>query len=144
MGSITRGVGKRVVDSEEEFGTVGAMISAPVENILFDIFVHRDIPITRAPRVEVVSGLVSVARPVESDLLPLPERPHEIGGRPPVVDTPLLPRYATIVEHVHKLLRFEASEFQGYRYHLRYPPFPSTVRYCIPHQPRSDTTQPKE
>lgn len=143
MGSITRGAGRKLVLSPEEIGRVGAMISAPVENIQFDLFIHRDIQLRAAPSVEVVSGLTSVVNPLETDLLPLEEQIEplrcDLHGAT-AVESPLLPSYSRIFSWVCKTLRLPPTDFDGHRYLVKYPPFPSTIRFCVQHQCAAETS----
>lgn len=139
FGSTVRRIGSRYASASDSHGEFFALISAPVETLLFDVLAHRDVAYATRPEVLVYANLRDDPRTrAASELLPVPSELHEIGGRPPVVATPLVARYPEIVGTVYEKMGWDAREFVGVRYVLRYPPFPSTVllRFPLPPAPR--------
>lgn len=75
------------------------------------------------------------------DIIPLEVNSVEIGRFPPVVDTPRIPGYAQLIDHVMQRCGWNRADFIGIRYTLEYPPFPSTVLITFPLARRSQTAR---
>lgn len=131
------GPAPRFRDEANQHGEFSSTISLPVETLLFDLVVHKDVELPM-PRVIVfgrrtLAPDVPGARPVE-DILPVPDQCVELVGRPPVVSTPISPKHADIVRRVCQQLDRPLSEFRGIRLQMAYPPMGSTVvlRWPLP------------
>jgi hypothetical protein len=46
----------------------------------------------------------------------------ELGGNPPALSTPDIPRYREMAEAAANALGHRINEFRGYRVRMRYPP----------------------
>ena len=138
-GNIRRKFAPRYRDSRNVQGELFASINAPVQHLLFDVIVHRDLA---------DEGLIPVAQVLQADssspffdrqssALPSPERVRRLGSGKPRVVTPLAPRYGEIVEHVYRELEWDAQDFRGFRFEMKYPPLPCTVvlGYELPERP---------
>lgn len=139
-GSLLDCVGSRYREPSNEHGQFFALVSAPVETLLFDLFVHVDLMPTIEPEMAVYGFLTTEPQNInDRDRLPLTERFQELGSRPPVVATPLLPRYGELYDYVCRNAGWNPAEFRGVRLVLKYPPFPSTVvlRFPLPERPAS-------
>ncbi|MCA9312140.1 MAG: hypothetical protein KDA21_13085, partial [Phycisphaerales bacterium] len=93
FGEYSRASVPRHRDESNRFGELGSLITMPIETLIFDLLVHRDLEFAANPEV-LVFGCRS---PMEggyrsasgSNLLPIPETVHDIGHGPPNVATPL-------------------------------------------------------
>jgi hypothetical protein len=71
----------------------------------------------------------------ESSNLPIRQPASPIAGSPPAVATPLVPRYAELVQRGHRAPgRRRSGAFRGLRFELKYPPLGSTavLRFDLP------------
>jgi len=96
-----------------------------------------------------VTGAFSAGRPAggpddasthrETYKIPIHEKCVELVGQPPVIVTPLVPRYPELVALVTARLGHGLNEFRGFRVTLKYPPMPATVvlRWPLPDAPRA-------
>ena len=132
-GSLTPRLGPRYRDETNHLGEFFAMVSAPAETLLFDLLIHHEIAAALQPTVDVYRVLTADPRSrVARDRLPISEKYQHIGDRPPVVATPLVPRYAELVNTVYQRAGWDPNDFCGVRFVLKYPPFPSTVVFGFP------------
>lgn len=84
----TRGLGSRYRTPEDDHGEFAAQISAPVETLVFDMLVHRDLPYAEQAEVNVF-GVLSSDSLYRQDRyrLPFTEQLQSIGCFPPVMAT---------------------------------------------------------
>jgi hypothetical protein len=126
------------VDTHAEFAS---SVTLPVETLVFDVFIHRDVELVEPPTVAVygrpAGGPDDPATHTEPYRIPIPERCVEMVGQPPVVVTPLMPRYPELVAMVTTRLGHSLADFRGFRATLKYPPMPATVvlRWPLPEAP---------
>lgn len=119
----------------------GSHITLPVETLVFDLLIHQQLALD-APTVMIFGRPdgtpygPDTAR--EENLIPVTERCINLAGRPPAVSSPLIPRYAELMQSVFDRLGFPADEFRGHRLVLKHPPMNSTVvlRSPLPEGPR--------
>ncbi len=104
-------------------------IETPVELVQFDVLIHRDLPFEMPPRLKVCSLLHgTVPFPLSRSSryhVPSRETVQQIGSAPPIIASPHVPRYATLVEQACERLGHPLVEFRGYRMILSYPPLPT-------------------
>ncbi|MBK8914244.1 MAG: hypothetical protein IPM64_06515 [Phycisphaerales bacterium] len=137
FGYIARGV-PRFRDAHNEFGSSAASISLPVETLVFDILVHRDLPFPLEPELAVYGfphgGVDNPAGQTIQNRLPIPMRAVELAGMPPAVATPLVPFYNDLIGRMYQRMGWEPSAFRGVRLLLPYPPMSSMVvmRWPLP------------
>lgn len=133
FGSLTRRLGQRFATQKDQTGDMNAMISAPVEVLVFDLLVHRDLPFATRPRARVFGSLGGM--PTERDLIPLEIPLHQLGS-PPVLATPIWSKYASLVQFVLDRCGWNPADFVGIRCQIEYPPFPSSVvlSFPLPHR----------
>jgi hypothetical protein len=116
-------------DEVNQFGEHGTSIGVPVEVLLCDLHVHRSLPwaqpVQRVLYSELAGPYMGAAQPC--DELPVREPLASLGGWPPVVATPLLPRYTEWVRWTFDQLRWEARDFVAFRFVMKYPPIPSVL-----------------
>jgi hypothetical protein len=110
-----------------------------VETLQFDLIVHRSLAFALNARADVY-GALSTRHP--RDLLPLDVKRHNLGSDPSAVDTPLVPRYSQIIDHVMSRCGWDRKDFTALRYVVEYPPFPSQVVISFPLEKRPDDEQP--
>ena len=107
-----------------------------------DVYLHSSLPVTESVRAILYSQLAGgtyAGRYRSCDELPLRDRLTALGrGRPPVMATPLLPRYADWTRWTFERLGWDAREFAGYRLVMKYPLDSHGVlvlRYALPEKP---------
>lgn len=133
FGSVVRQIGPRTATREGEQAEFFARISAPVETLVFDLFVHRGLGLTRPPTPAVMAGLWMEPNELsDRDVLPMDEPVVALRGGTLSADTPLVPQYGVLLADVVEELGYAGADFLAYRYVLDYPPFPSTVALRLP------------
>ena len=114
-----------------EFASIGAPITLPVEVLVFDLILHRDLPMASAPVVEVYGfphgGVESPAAQTIHNLLPINQEPVGLPGNPPALATPLVPRYSQIAARVYERMGWNPGDFRGLRVEMPYAPMSSRV-----------------
>lgn len=141
-GSILRGIGERYASKTDDHGEVGAVVAAPVEQLQFDLLVHRSLGFEAAARASVY-GSPSSAERRERDLLPLTVASAPVvvagtnDGASPQLASPTMPAYGQLLEWVAGQLNVELQDLNVVRFTLEYPPFPSTVVVKFPLTQRS-------
>lgn len=132
--AYSAGVGRRRAEHlEQEHGEFFASVGAPVETLMFDFLVHHDCEFALRAEPAVFGAIRSdTLRLDPRDRLPIMPLRLELGSRPPVVATPLVPRYGELIDHVLEARGWRADHFTGLRYLLDYPPFPSTMTLRFP------------
>lgn len=124
-------------DNFEHFVT----LSTPVELVIHDFYVHRDLKYAHHPSLHLYNQLPGALAypngPQSAGLLPLPEQIQELGAYPPTPATADVPDYSRLVSFVFDRLGYPADEFVGFRAALAYPPIPSMLlyRYDFPKKP---------
>jgi len=138
FGSMLPKIGSRWADEQNDRGEFGAVISAPVEALQFDLLVHRACEFATRTRADVYGVLAPAPTGRHNrDLLPLDVPPTNLGRFPPVVDSPRVPQYGEIVDHVLARCGWNRADFIGLRFTIEYPPFPSTVVVSFPLEQRT-------
>lgn len=136
FGSIHERLGSRYAEREGEQAEFYAMVSAPAETLLFDLILHESL-VPGDVGVSVYGVLANAPGYLrEKDALPIEPQRHDVGGRPPMLTTPLVPEYADAIDHAFRQARWDPARFGGLRYTLEYPPFPSTMAVRFPLEPR--------
>jgi hypothetical protein len=128
FGFLRRGMAPIVASEPDEVGEHLTELNIPVESVLIDLLVHKDLPFPMPPQVRLVSRMqTDVVLSADEDnryILPVPEQVTPIGS---VVSTPLLPRQPELVEMAVSRMGRQLGEFQGYRLVMRYPPIPTVA-----------------
>lgn len=139
FGSITRALGSRYADDGSS-ASFPANISAPVENLQFDVFVHRDCGFALHQDVRTIAKLtVQDGSARDTEILPIQVVRRDLGGHPPSFQSPLVPRYAEMITRAMSILGWDLNQFVGTRYLVDYPPFPSSVVVSFPLEKRPET-----
>ncbi|MCB9913990.1 MAG: hypothetical protein H6828_02435 [Planctomycetes bacterium] len=129
FGTIDRALVPVSGDGDLSVGEHYCRLETPAETVQFDLLVHRDLPFPLPPKLCTYSLLQG------KTLFPLSEnrRFHlpgtsdvqELGGSPPVVASPLVPRYGRLVDLACERLGHRLADFRGFRMTLTYPPIPA-------------------
>lgn len=114
-------------------GTFGAQVSAPVEKLICDTLVHKDMGLEQPPIARVLGTIVAGFSPnKDRDVLPIDEQVLPLESTLSALETPDIPEYSSVMGHVLRKLGHSIENFKVYRYELEYPPFPSTVLMSVP------------
>jgi len=109
----------------------------PVETLIFDLIVHRDVRMSSLRTAVYAMPSIGSSGPGhlrDEYLLPLQERFVEISGRPPVLATPLSPAHSDLIQLIYQKMGFEPRDFRAWRLQIAYPPVGSFVvaRWDLP------------
>lgn len=126
----------RYRDASNSVGEFVSSVSIPVETLLFDLFVHRDLTEAMEPTTEMIGSIGGSVEGVGATRLPLPETIRDMGLGA-VVDTPLVEKYADGVDAVFHRLGHNARDFRCLRLLVDFPPMSSRVitRFELPEKP---------
>lgn len=136
-GYIQRGIVARK-SATEEYGSTASAISMPAESLIFDLIVHRDLPIPPIPEVQLfgfpTGGPDDHSVETCGQRLPLREQPFELAGHPPAVATSAVPRLAKLADHLYERMGWKPTEFRGVRLQMRFPPMGTqmVMRWKLP------------
>lgn len=137
-GLVERGTESRYGDTSNEYGEVGTHVTLPIETLVMDLFVHRELTEAMHPEACVFGRAAgdSFTNLAERDKqrLPTVETPIPLGERPPRIATPLMPEYERRISETFPRLGFDMRDFAAFRFTLQYPPMPSLVvlRHRLP------------
>jgi len=130
VGNIVRGL-PAVRTPTDLYGSVSASVTLPVETLLFDLVLHRDLRRTIRPEVFVFGfphgGADGPAAQKIENLLWKGEKFVELDGPPPEVATPLVPRAEELAQYVFSRMGWKAEEFFCLRLMMAHPPMSSRV-----------------
>lgn len=138
MGILGRGFVRRYRTADDTLGEHITRLYTPAESLIHDLFVHRDLAYALAPTIHLYSQLpIDMPYPTEdraSGTLPLWERIQFLGAEPPVVVTPEFPKYRAMIQSVFDRAGWDAGDFHGFRFTMKYPPLPAVAvfRYPLP------------
>jgi hypothetical protein len=142
MADYSRAAANRYRNADDTTGEFGATISAPTERLIFDLVVDKELEFALSPKVLAFGGVFMdrSGDPDPDDVIPVPV-PQEVAqlpGQPPVVSTPLVPRYAELATLVYEKMGWNPADFRACRLELSYPPMGATVllRFTLPNRPR--------
>ena len=117
--------------ADNTHGSTAATITLPVESAVFDLLVHRDLPMPKGLEVSLHGfphgGPEDPSAQTARNLLPLNEPLIALTGSPPAIATPLVPRLARMFEHVCGRMSWDATAFRGVRVVMRHPPMSSKL-----------------
>lgn len=122
----------------DKTGEFGLTLSVPTEQVVFDLIAHRDVAYALDAEAMVYAHFFAAEHSPgdwdEASRLPIRQQPVEIAGSPPAVATPLVPRYAEMHQYVYDRLDWNASDFRGVRYSIKYMPLGSSavMRFGLP------------
>jgi len=145
VGAVNVVLGERYVGAlpmqrgpDNTIGSYTLTVRTPVECVLFDLLLHRDVT-HFGPARRTVHGLLedrptasaSAGRPDHHSTLMEPERATELGASA-VVQTHRLAMYPAMVRDALDLAGFDPLDnFRGYRTEIEYPTFPCDVKMLV-------------
>ncbi len=139
-GTILRGLPRYRTDSERT-ASKATSIMLPVETLIHDVIVHRDIVLPNEIEVALNGfpfGSIDDPRTRgASHALPINEKYVELAGSPPAVSTPAVPRITRFVDRVFNRMNWDGSQFRGRRLQMKYPPMSSVLvaQWPLPERP---------
>lgn len=108
-----------------------ALQQTPVERVVFDMFVHRDLEVSAPPRVHLLDRLAFPHSNVESDFdrqsLAISETPELLPRGASGCFHPLIPWYSSLVQDVASRVNQPLDDFIGSRFEMAYPPISTTL-----------------
>jgi hypothetical protein len=113
--------------------TAGFMVllQTPVERVMFDMFVHRDLNLRDLPRTQLLDRLTYPHGNVESEFdrqeLPISEAPVPLPGGVSGALSVHLPWYGRMLSFVTERIGHSIDEFDGSRFEMVYPPISTTL-----------------
>lgn len=137
FGSVYRAHAPRFATEEDKTGEFGSHVMLPFEHLLFDLFVHRDLPFADTVDVRTVWHFDGAPPRDETMLAPIGEPARELSGRPPLVATPIVERYDRLIATVFERAGWAQGDFRALRLSIAYPPMNSTaiMRFTLPERP---------
>lgn len=127
----------RYCDEHNQLGEVLCLINIPIETLMMDMLVHKDIASKINPQAVVygrASGTLNEHEQRDTRFqLPMSESLQSLGQNP-ILATPHIPRYTELTKLAFDRCGFDPSEFVCYRLVVPYPPMTSTVaiRFDLP------------
>jgi len=140
LGYVWRGL-PAYRDANNQYGSTGVAISLPVESLLFDLIVHKDVPLAGRPEALIYGfphgGAETPASQTPSNLLNLRQELVELPSRPVTVATALVPNYSRIGARVYERMGWNADDFLGLRLQVPYAPMSTraVIRWALPEAP---------
>lgn len=118
------------------------MLVTPVERVIFDMFLHKDIEFSGQPSAHVCDKLTHPFAPADDEVarlaLPLSETPQALGPGATGALTPHIPWYPRLVRFVSERINRAPEEFVGSRLEMSYPPMPTSIVRGFPLADASD------
>ncbi|MGD8450673.1 MAG: hypothetical protein PVJ57_02545 [Phycisphaerae bacterium] len=140
-GVISRELASYYRTADNTFGEHLLELRTPAELMLFDLFVHKDLPLCLPPAFAVYGELWSwpstPASRAAMGALPITAAVEYLGSGPPTVDIVEVPRYREMVDQVFARAGWEARDFRAYRVRMTYPPIPAmaVLHFELPEPP---------
>ncbi len=138
VGIFGRRFARRIVAPNDTMGEHVARLYTPVELLIHDLFVHKELMYAFSPRAFLYSLLPShppyPCGGRERGRLPLGEEVQSLGRGSSAVLTPELPQYHGMIESVFGRLEWKPQDFHVFRFQMRFPPIPTlaVLRYDLP------------
>ena len=143
-GEVVRKPSPRYADAQNLYVEFGTRIRTPMEVLVQDLFVHRDL-YGRIDPVSTVYSELSVqpwyntpqAQRREQDELPFPERVEYLGQGPSVMHTQDVPLYEDLMRYCFAKLGWNLDACDVYRVRVAFPVIATalTVRFKMPPAP---------
>lgn len=112
-------------------------VSMPVETMLFDVLVHRELESLMSPMVLLLAATDGGGPGAADQSIPLEARPIELLGRPPTLGTALIPKYEALTALVFRRGGWDPLDFRAFRLTVKYPPMHAVtvLRSELPPEP---------
>jgi hypothetical protein len=131
----------RYATADDSIGQFAVAITAPAEQLVFDLIMHKDLAFALRPRVFAFPRLFGHREPMPPDddpsQLPVRLPVADLPGNPPAVGLAAVPGYSELLDRVCTRMSWDPTTLQGVRLHMKYPPLNSTVgmRFDLPQPP---------
>lgn len=130
FGTLLHGLYPRYPAEPETAGFM-LLIQTPVEHVIFDLFLHRDLDVIELPRTELLDRLTFPHGNNESEFdlqrMPLAERPRRLAPGAAGAFTHLIPWYPRLLGQITERIGQPINAFDGSRFELAYPPISTTL-----------------
>lgn len=123
---------------ENQDGRLHVFLASPVETLVFDLFLHKDMDIPEMPSAEMALDFHHVGGTAYQDAIPLPSQPRQLLGTSPSVATPLIKDYNRMTDLVWNRLGWNPKDFRAWRIEVKFPPIPGTLTMSFPLEERPD------
>ncbi len=135
------GIFDRYATSEEPTGEFYSVIEVPVESLLFDLFIHRDLDFDRQIECAILArpggGLDDHVAESRHERLPISVEPERLPGGKQTCSTEIYANYPELIRQSADGIR-PIEDFACYRYVVKFPPLHSTVVLSFPLDERPD------
>ncbi|RMH10381.1 MAG: hypothetical protein D6695_11570 [Planctomycetota bacterium] len=143
FGSPLLGVFDRYASPEDPMGEIYSIVEVPVETLLFDMFIHRDLGYGSSLELSVFErpggGLDDHLVRTKRQHLPISIQPERLRGSPERCISPVCPRYPEVIRRTTAATGWDLGAFTCYRFVLTYPPLHSTAIVSFPLDERPET-----
>lgn len=130
FGTRLRGLYPRYSETPDTAGFM-VLLQTPVERVLFDMFVHRDLALPVPPPAQLLDRLTFPHGNVESEFhrqeIPLAEQPVGLPAGITGALCPHIPWYTKLLTYVSERIERPIEEFEGSRFELTFPPISTTL-----------------
>ncbi len=130
-GEISRKVGAVAADLPGEYGEIGCSLVTPVEQVVFDLLVHRELAWAMDPELVVYSRLdgggMQTTQRRQRNTLAINEPVVDLGWGVDGLVTPALPDHHRLASYVFDRAGWSPRDFRALRVDLAYPPIPSVA-----------------
>ncbi|MCW5767692.1 MAG: hypothetical protein KIT19_03340 [Phycisphaeraceae bacterium] len=139
FGSYLHQIAERYPSAPDTCGFM-VRLQTPVERLIFDMFVHKDIGLASPPAAQLLDRMTYQHTHIEADFprqaLPLSERVVPLhGGRHAV--TSHIPWYPRMLDWVSERIGLGLDAFDASRFEMTYPPISTTLSRRFPTLPRA-------
>lgn len=139
FGSRLRRLYERYPKEPETAGFM-VLMQTPVERVVFDLFVHKDLGVSELPRVELLDRLTFPHGNVESEfhrqLLPLTDTVRPLPEGVEGAFCTAMPWYTRLLGDVSGRLDQDLRDFDGSRFEMAYPPISTTLSRRFDQSPK--------
>lgn len=136
FGSFLPRLYPRVESGEHTHASFTVMLETPVERVMFDMFVHREIALEALPTAHLCERLTHPTAPADDQIerlaMAVPAPPYALGRGASGALTPHIPWYTTLVERVCDRVKIAPDAFVGSRFEMTYPPIPVALLRRFP------------
>ncbi len=131
FGTYMRHLYPRVESAAHANASFTVLLETPVERVIFDMFVHRDIALDALPTAHVCEKLTHPHPPLAAEVtklaMPLAEQPFQLGRGAAGALSAHIPWYPRLVTMVGERIGHTPESFNGSRFELAYPPIPTAL-----------------
>ncbi len=139
FGSRLRKLYDRYSETPETAGFM-VLLHTPIERVMFDYFVHKDLQVSTPPRAQLLDRLAFPHANIESDFerqsLPISEAPFALSPGVSGALTPYIPWYPKLLDDVTNRIGQPMEDFEGSRFEMNYPPISTTLSRRFDLSPR--------